>query len=220
MDEISVAADDTLWIQPGVTVRFMGFYKLEVYGTLLAVGAEGDSIVFTSGQPFPAPNDWQSIDFFYSTSSGSMIYYSKIQYGREGINFVGSGSAAFISNNSIKWNSQHGIAVHQSSSSAVIQNNKICHNNHSGIRCAHSSADIYQNIISNNYLGIELHTSSSEIRNNIISDNNSRGIYCANGSTPNIKTTILFIIMELEFMPHILPPLFNRTRSATTIATG
>ena len=46
---IEVPSGDTLIIQPGVTVVFMGSYRLRVYGSLLAVGTETDSIFFTSG---------------------------------------------------------------------------------------------------------------------------------------------------------------------------
>ena len=45
--DITIARDHTLTIVPGVIVKFTGHYKLDVRGTLLAVGTETDTIVFT-----------------------------------------------------------------------------------------------------------------------------------------------------------------------------
>jgi parallel beta-helix repeat protein len=184
MDEISVAADDTLWIQPGVTVRFMGYYKLEVFGTLLAVGAEGDSILFTSGQPNTAPGDWQAIHFQNATSSGSVVSYAIIQYGQRGI-YCQNYASLIISHNFIRWNSENGIRC--SSSSPTIQQNQISYNNYEGIFCYSSSPTIQQNQISyNNYDGISCDSSSPTIQQNQI-NNNYDGIYCSYSSSPTIQ---------------------------------
>ncbi|MBN1416839.1 MAG: T9SS type A sorting domain-containing protein [Bacteroidales bacterium] len=45
--DINIPVGDTLTIQPGSTVRFEGLYTINVQGTLLAVGTEKDSILFT-----------------------------------------------------------------------------------------------------------------------------------------------------------------------------
>ena len=49
--------EDTLTIDPGVEVRFDGNYKFDVFGTLFAVGTEGDSISFVSN----AGGTWMSM---------------------------------------------------------------------------------------------------------------------------------------------------------------
>ena len=51
--------EDTLNIDPGVEVRFDGNYKLDVFGTLFAVGTETDSISFVSHEG----GTWMSINF-------------------------------------------------------------------------------------------------------------------------------------------------------------
>ena len=66
--DIDVPSGDTLIIQPGVTVEFMGSYRLRVYGSILAVGTETDSIFFTSGQAIKSPTDWQGI--YITSQSG------------------------------------------------------------------------------------------------------------------------------------------------------
>ncbi|HRW96257.1 MAG TPA: right-handed parallel beta-helix repeat-containing protein, partial [Bacteroidales bacterium] len=158
MGDLTVAAGDTLLIEPGVTVQFMGYYKLEVFGTLLAAGAEEDSIVFTSGQPFPAPDDWQTIYFQNATSSGSVVSYASIQYGQYGI-YCKNSSSPTIQQNQISYNNDYGIYCY--SSSPTIQQNQISYNNDDGIYCYSSSPTIQQNQISyNNDYGIYCYSSS------------------------------------------------------------
>jgi hypothetical protein len=57
--DITVAANDTLLIQPGVRVYFAGGYKFVINGLLQAVGTETDSIWFT-GDPTGFPADLQT----------------------------------------------------------------------------------------------------------------------------------------------------------------
>jgi len=45
--DINIPAGKTLTIQPGVVVQFDGLYTLNVQGSLIAVGKENDSIIFT-----------------------------------------------------------------------------------------------------------------------------------------------------------------------------
>ena len=45
---LTVSATDTLTIEPGVIIKFKDDRTLTVRGTLVAEGAPGDSIVFTS----------------------------------------------------------------------------------------------------------------------------------------------------------------------------
>ena len=51
----------TLTIQPGVHVKFDGYYFLEIRGTLVAVGNESNRIVFTSNKTNPNKDDWYGI---------------------------------------------------------------------------------------------------------------------------------------------------------------
>ena len=57
--DIYVEAGDTLEIEPGVELLFDGDYDFQVYGTLLAIGTESDSIIIQSAEPGIA---WEGID--------------------------------------------------------------------------------------------------------------------------------------------------------------
>ena len=45
--DIIIPSDSTLIIEPGVVVKFTGYYRFKVYGLLLANGTTTDSIYFT-----------------------------------------------------------------------------------------------------------------------------------------------------------------------------
>ena len=59
--DITIQDEDTLIIEPGTSILFMGDYTFNVNGSILAVGTEQDSIFITSGQPSKSPGDWGGI---------------------------------------------------------------------------------------------------------------------------------------------------------------
>lgn len=67
---ITIPDDETLVIEPGVEVRFTGYYRLLVEGTIIAIGETNDTILFTSGNPATFYDDlnspdgsWSGLDF-------------------------------------------------------------------------------------------------------------------------------------------------------------
>jgi hypothetical protein len=74
---ITVLAGDSLTIAPACTILFQGNYKLIVQGWLLAVGTQGDSIIFTSNS---ASASWHGLRFENSADS-SRLSYCVIRYG-------------------------------------------------------------------------------------------------------------------------------------------
>ena len=91
--DLLVPTGQTLTIQPGVIVRFDGEYTLSISGTLLAIGSENDTILFTSNKTNPSENDWKGI-YFNNTTTGSQIGYCNIGYFKEGI-ILDNGSKGF-----------------------------------------------------------------------------------------------------------------------------
>ena len=78
-----VDAANTLTIQPGTTFLFAGHYSfvINAYGTLLAVGTELDSIVFTHQYPGTS-YDWGGFRFAYGASSSSIFSYCVLEYAK------------------------------------------------------------------------------------------------------------------------------------------
>ena len=70
-ENISVAKDVTLTIEPGVKINFAQYAKMTVNGKLLAEGTAQDSIIFTG-------NQWSGIIIDYQSNEGSKIKYARI----------------------------------------------------------------------------------------------------------------------------------------------
>lgn len=79
--EITIPNDSTLTIEPGVEVVFMGHYKFNVQGRLLAVGTQLDSIHFTAAN---TQTGWHGIRFHSTpgTNDSSKISYCSFRYGK------------------------------------------------------------------------------------------------------------------------------------------
>jgi hypothetical protein len=78
--EITIPNDSTLTIEPGVEVVFMGHYKLNVQGCLLAVGTQQDTIYFTAEN---IQNGWHGIRFLNTpaTNDSSKIMFCSFKHG-------------------------------------------------------------------------------------------------------------------------------------------
>ena len=85
--DITINDRDTLIIEPGTSILFMGQYSFDITGSIIAVGTEQDSIYITSGQASPGVNDWNGIRFYQSGSDSSReiaFQYCNISYGGNG----------------------------------------------------------------------------------------------------------------------------------------
>lgn len=198
--EVRVPPDSTLTIYPGVIVIFEGHYRFlaENSATLLAVGTESDSIVFTA---MDTTAGWGGIRFLTSDSN-SQLRYCRLEYGRAtgwGANSFGgailcSNSSPSIMNNFIRWNtasSGGGIAcfffAHPTISENIISENRTDYDG-GGISCDFFSAPtLNNNTIQDNSScvggGISSHSYSIPIiRGNFIADNSANcdggGIFC------------------------------------------
>jgi parallel beta-helix repeat protein len=78
-DNATVASDDTLIIEPGVIVEFLGHYQFTVNGLLLAIGTEQDPIIFTTDTLINPPR-WGGLTFSGSSSSQSQLAYCVIEH--------------------------------------------------------------------------------------------------------------------------------------------
>jgi len=184
--EVRVPPESTLVIEPGVTVLFWSYYKFIVdsNATLLAVGTESDSILFST--PFPQ-NGWHGLRFFHANSN-SQLSYCRIEYGKA----LGSGG------------DEDGGAIYCYYSNITISNNTITENwadaagTGGGISCNHSDPTITENVFINNsaYYGAGnyCNQSSPTIGDNAISGNfaggEGGGIYCYNSSPTISNNTI------------------------------
>jgi hypothetical protein len=81
-NHVTVPADSTLIIEPGVKVKFRGHYKFNVNGLLAAVGTKTDSIFFVRENP-TEQNRWWAIRFENSGGSDTnLVSYCYFEGGK------------------------------------------------------------------------------------------------------------------------------------------
>jgi predicted outer membrane repeat protein len=211
--ELRVPPESTLVIEPGVFVNFQGHYKFIVdsLATLLAIGTETDSIIFTAEDP---DSGWHGIRLRYADSS-SQISYCHLEYGKAiGPSRDAAGGAIFceysgltVSQNTFTQNyaSRYGGAIDCDHSSVRITSNTISENKTGlyggGIACNASNLEINGNTIHYNCadlgVGGGIHSAHCDLtmRGNTVSGNraywgSAGGILCRDGTLTISGNTI------------------------------
>ena len=171
---ITVYPTVTLTIEPGVQVKFGGYFSLIVEGSLSAIGEENNTITFTSNKDQPGTGDWIAIEF--SGTEPSTLTYCSMQYAINATTIENSNVK--IENCEIANNSQNGIAIENSI--VEVKYNEIANNLESGICITgNNQVNIQNNTISANKNGILLTGSSTtgvSITENIVMSNTQSGI--------------------------------------------
>jgi hypothetical protein len=102
-DILTVPAGDTLFIEPGAELIFSTAADFKINGLLLAEGADGDSIRFTSQES----SKWPGLEFT-GTAGNSVLSYCVVENSSEdGINLLEC--PLTIENSSIRRNKENGI---------------------------------------------------------------------------------------------------------------
>ena len=140
---VTVIASDSLIVEPGAILYFIGDYDINIYGYFTALGTETDSIYFLS-----ASDDlyWGSVIFRTGSSFQSALSYCHISgAGGSAINcyYVDiTISHCTITENIANW----GGGIYCSNANSVISEctitNNQCVNNGGGIYCTHCSPRI------------------------------------------------------------------------------
>jgi hypothetical protein len=197
--EITIPNGETLTVEPSVEVVFMGHYKFNVQGRLLAVGTQQDSIHFTAEN---TSSGWHGIRFNYTsvTNDTSKIIYCSLRYGKAntgaynspdrcgGAIFIKGFSKVLISNSLFESNMNNGdiasatggAAIYVANTNTIIITKSTFLNNIGTTDCAilswYTNAIITNNIFSNNsgpHGPIFCAYLASIISGNIISNNST-----------------------------------------------
>jgi len=206
--EITIPAEETLYIESCVDVIFNGHYKFIINGYLEAIGTDVDSILFYAAD---TTEGWHGLRFIDAPDS-SHLSYCTIQYGRatgQNHDFHGGGIFCYNSNPSLKNvtmqnnYAEAGGGIYCQNSSPCLENVIITNNSADfhggGIDCIWSNPSLINVTISNNSAlssggGNFCFGSNTSFVNVTISGNhagyNGGGIYC-NSSNPNLKNVIL-----------------------------
>ena len=219
--EITIPNGESLTIEPGVEVVFMGHYKFNVQGNLLAVGTQEDTIRFRAADK---QIGWHGIRFDNtpSTNDTSKFYYCSFKYGNAntGSGLDRSGGAMLInrfdkvlvSDCLFDSNSQSGEGWHPPEAdggifiyyaSSKITNSTFSNNigsKSSAIGCVYSpNSIISNNVFFNNngkYGAVAIcYYSGGMLSDNIIYNNFATeaagGILIDNGATPMVTNNVI-----------------------------
>ena len=195
VNDIEVAHGSSLVIEPGCQILFDGFYTLNNYGQIQAVGTEEERIHFSSSAEVSHPGDWNCIAFRGTTASG-LLEYCLVEYAKYGAIFDATGPSNIQIRNCIFTHEQkHGLYSF-SGSAPLIENNEIFANGSQGIECVSSPGPnvptIRQNrIYENTYHGLYISTASPIVVDNDIYGNHSRGITCKVSAAPLISGNVI-----------------------------
>lgn len=200
--DITVSADDTLLIMPGVEMLFNGGYGLNVFGVLQAIGTPTDSITFSLYEL--SRIFWKGIKFDHALPGGKLEYCLiertsnfTVQYG--GIQCIQSSPS--IRNNSIAncfGHSGSGIIVLNESNPTISKNyiyNNSADQGATGILVSNSSPTITNNIIADGFqwgMTIAGSTSHPLIHNNTIYGNRIGGVVFVSDSLTDMRNNIVW----------------------------
>ena len=135
---VTVSSTDTLSLSPGDSLVFQdvsGSLTLQVYGTLLALGQEQDSVYFTSGNQFYG--DYSGIEFRNTTTTSRMEYCS-VRFAEWGVRAI---SAHPIIRHCLFRDNGDG-AIDMLGSQAVIEDNRFVHNRRYTVKMTLNSSPI------------------------------------------------------------------------------
>jgi parallel beta-helix repeat protein len=173
---IVVSNNATLTIEAGVEVWFHGFYRLDVNGTLRALGSSPAPVWLTGGASFPLPGDWEGVRFLDSSvDSACVLSNVVIEFARTGVSC--QDASPTLSACEVADCSQYGIFIERGS--PLLQQCAIDYNGFDGVLCTDSSAPqiLGCRIFGNGQDGIELSGGST------VTNRNSR---------PVINNTLLY----------------------------
>lgn len=136
--DVEVPVDGTWTIDAGAELLFDTSTTLTVSGTLIAQGQPGDEIKFTSSAVNPAPADWTGIRFIAESQDRSLLDFTEISYGVNGVNFDYVNAPSLeIRNSDIHNHSDSGVSLRARRgdfiSDVLIQDSKLHDNGYSGV---------------------------------------------------------------------------------------
>ncbi|MFC1897957.1 right-handed parallel beta-helix repeat-containing protein [Candidatus Cloacimonadota bacterium] len=186
---IYIPVNQTLNLQPGVEVIYQSHHSFSIYGRLLAVGTETDSILFTAQN---TDDGWLGLRFSETSSNGldsSVLSYCQLEFGR-----------ALTGNED---SSRGGVLSCTNSSNIEIDNCRFSNNeaDYGGaIALMNSNITMQHCLINDNYAshdagGILIRDNSAPILYNVSVTNNTciydgGGIYICTNASPTISNSV------------------------------
>ena len=189
---LQLVEGDSLIVEPGVEVRFMGRYRFDVSGVLLAVGEGEDSILFHSAGE--NPDDWISIKFSGVRSSGSRLTRCILAGANRGVETDGSNLVISESRFSLHLDAGLRIEGGQPTISGCIVSDVSAEGSSAGIKLVESSRAVVRDclVIQCGNYGIAVVTSATPtITDNYIIQSGDQSIYLKDAGNCTIRGNVI-----------------------------
>jgi hypothetical protein len=201
---LTIESGKTLNVAPGSTLRSSPGAGFTVAGTLVADGADGSEIIFTSELAEPAPGDWLGIRHQSADATRTILDHVVIEFAQTGLSVLpnASTSGLTLSNSRVASSSANGIQVTPGTSSisdpnaVVIEHNIIRQNGQNGISLSAFAS------------GCSGETNNASVRNNDISYNAGAGVYMVGagsssfGCVPFSRTGVVTATVDSNVIHH------------------
>ncbi|MBT3376878.1 MAG: hypothetical protein HN742_08450 [Lentisphaerae bacterium] len=190
--DVTVPAGDTLTVEPGTDVRFLGNYSLFVLGTLVADGGvaarSAAPILFTSlpRNQIKAPGQWQGIDLTGASAEDSILRNIIVEYAVDGIDWTTCSIP--LEDSEVRYCSDMGLEISDNTANPAITNVVTHHNAADGIYVYEGNPTLVD-IVSreNTRYGIHYSTNAYGTATNCeFRNNSSHGIYLVTSCSPTI----------------------------------
>ncbi|MHB8766272.1 MAG: right-handed parallel beta-helix repeat-containing protein, partial [Deferrisomatales bacterium] len=184
---LTVPAGTTLKLGPGAVLKFNSGQGLTVQGTLLAVGAAGNPVVFTAwtddsvggdsdgAAGTPVAGYWDRL--YFENSSGSRLEQVAVRYGgsaNQGSVHLYQSNATVVSS-AVSQGSSHGI--YTNNCSPLLQGNTISNHAGHGLYHLYGSPVDRGNTVTGSQNGIYAQYSTPVIDGNTLADSRDWGVY-------------------------------------------
>jgi len=200
MNNLTVAVDDSLIIEPGVTVLMAGDYMFTVQGYIEALGTYNNIIEFNSADLNPVPDDWDGIYIEALSNDNSRLSYVDVRHAHNGIR--ANYSNPTIDHCTAAYCGMFGIYLDHSASE--IYNVTLTHNQQGGVYCNTANAVINNSIVAfNQDYGIHSIDSNPVLSYNDVYSQTSNYSGCTQGwgsltTNPLFQSAVDFHLTEMS----------------------
>lgn len=189
--DVTVPQGDSLIIDAGTVVRFLGYYHFQVYGYLAINGAAGDSVRITSSpvNQQQAANQWQGFNFWNESNDNSYLHYTIVEYAYDGV-YAEWSKQSYVGCTFYE-NGRYGLSLNRSDGSEIT-NSVFVENNNTGLYMTYTTATISGSEFTNNSSwNTKIADYSKLVMDNCLIENANQGIHTQSYSDLRMSNSIV-----------------------------
>ncbi|NIB98914.1 right-handed parallel beta-helix repeat-containing protein [Halobacterium sp. R2-5] len=110
-DDLTVAADATLTVEPGTRVNVGEEVTITVEGSLLAAGTASDPIQFTTADPASDAGTWETIEYAGDGDSTLRLAHALVEHGATAVTVTSSEGSVELRDTTVREHVRDGVSV-------------------------------------------------------------------------------------------------------------